>query len=411
MRLRWATEADAAALAILHASAARTGYRHIFPTTSEPPSVEQLQTDWSTLLSGNDARAVLAEDGADVVGSAAVGPFANDPAGLFLQKLHVLPQRWGDGLGGVLHDAALLVAAEMGAEAINLWVLEANSRARGMYERRGWQLASGTFMVLPPDIVDVRYQRRLHDVGPSHDEPDSHESVSTWRQPMPPSASQQRAEVIGAVADQICDLGPWRLRVAIDGYTASGKTSFGHELAAAIRQRGRPTMRACLDDFKKPWRDAIEKGYDRITGEGYYRNAPDFCSAQECLLEPAGPFGSGGVALCGHDPLTGVDHRGVVVQAAPNAVLIVDSVFAFRPEYNAAWDLRIWLDVDPARSLKRGIARDAALEGRAEAERLHRDRYHASEEIYIAEVDPVAIADLVIDNNDVAHPVLVDRRG
>jgi uridine kinase len=67
--------------------------------------------------------------------------------------------------------------------------------------------------------------------------------------------------------------------VIVDGLTASGKTSFGHELAASIRSLDRSTLRASLDDFKKPWSDARAKGYDRLSGEGYYRNAPDFESA------------------------------------------------------------------------------------------------------------------------------------
>ncbi len=199
------------------------------------------------------------------------------------------------------------------------------------------------------------------------------------------------------------------MRVAIDGRTAAGKTSFGHELAAAIRELGRPTLRACFDDFKKPWADALAEGYDRTTGEGYYRNAPDIESARRLLLDPAAPDGSGVVALCAHDPLTGVDHSDTVVHAPDDAVLIVDSVFAFRVEYDDAWDLRIWLEVSPELALERGIGRDGSLEGRDDAERLHRDRYAASEAIYMAEVDPVSRADIVIDNSDFAAPALVRR--
>ncbi len=238
------------------------------------------------------------------------------------------------------------------------------------------------------------------------------ESVSTWRQVMPEPASPARTALIDEVAARICAIGPGRLRIAVDGFTAAGKTSFGHELAAAVRRLGRPTMRASFDDFKKPWRDAIERGYDRTSGEGYYRNAPDFQSARTLLLEPAGPDGSGRVALCGHDPLTGVDHRATTVEAPPDTVLIVDSVFAFRPEYDEFWDLRIWLDIAPELSLARGIERDTEMEGgRSEAERLHRDRYHAAEQLYVAEVDPIARADLVIDNADWAAPMVVHRRG
>lgn len=236
---------------------------------------------------------------------------------------------------------------------------------------------------------------------------ESYESVSTWRQDTPSSTSPARSELIDDLAVRLLDIGPERLRVSVDGYTASGKTSFAHELAAAIRAQGRPTLRASFDDFKKPWSDAREKGYDRISGEGYYRNAPDFESARNLLLEPAGPLGSGTVSLCGHDPLTGTDHRHVTVDAPHDAVLIVDSVFAMRPEYDEYWDFRIWLDVPTELSLERGIDRDAESEGRAEAELLHRDRYHESERIYISEVDPVSKADAIIDNADFASPSLL----
>jgi len=223
------------------------------------------------------------------------------------------------------------------------------------------------------------------------------ESVSTWRQPVPAPVSAERTRLIGDVA----------ARVAVDGRTCAGKTSFGHELAAALRGLGRPTMRASLDDFKNPWREARELGYDRLTGEGYYRNAYDFGSARDLLLGPAGPDGSGAVVLCGHDPLTGEDHRDEVISAPPDAVLIIDSVFAFRPEYNEFWEYRIWLEVDAGLALQRGIARDAAREGTEDARRVHRDRYGGAEAIYLAEVGPLRLADLVIDNRDFARPRII----
>jgi uridine kinase len=126
-----------------------------------------------------------------------------------------------------------------------------------------------------------------------HGTPDAQDfwSVSTWQQPEPQPLSPTRTRLIEDVADRICRLSPGRLRVAIDGYTAAGKTSFGHELASAIRRRGRPTLRASLDDFKNPWREARELGYDRVSGEGYYRNAPDRYHAAELIyLAEAGPL-------------------------------------------------------------------------------------------------------------------------
>jgi len=120
------------------------------------------------------------------------------------------------------------------------------------------------------------------------------------------------------------------------------------------------------------------------------------------LLEPAGPSGSGQVVLCAHDPLTGIDHRDVIVRARPDAVLLVDTIFAFRPEWDHLWDYRIWLEVTAARSLVRGVARDSSRDGAGEATLVHLDRYAVAEAIYIAEVDPVSRADVVVDNHNLA---------
>jgi hypothetical protein len=49
-------------------------------------------------------------------------------------------------------------------------------------------------------------------------------------------------------------------------------------------------------------------------------------------------------------------------------------------------------------ALRRGIARDSAAEGAEEAIRVHRDRYGVAAGIYLAEVNPRALADIVIDN-------------
>ena len=62
-----------------------------------------------------------------------------------------------------------------------------------------------------------------------------------------------------------------------------------------------------------------EHGYDRVSGEGYYRHAYDVSAARDLLL-PAGPGGSGEVVLCAHDPPTGEDHRDNRVSVSPDAI-------------------------------------------------------------------------------------------
>jgi uridine kinase len=234
-----------------------------------------------------------------------------------------------------------------------------------------------------------------------------HRSVSTWQQPLPPPAKPERSAVLEEVTARILASGAGRLRVGIDGLTGAGKTSLGHELAERICRSGRPVLRGSLDDFKKPWRD--RHLYDRESGEGYYRNAFDYDVVTKLLLEPAGAGGSGDCVLCSIDPLTQVDHSAIITPAASDAVLIVDGVFAFRPEINQHWEFRIWLDVDPQVALRRGVGRDEDWAG-LEAEALHRDRYHVSEQLYLAEVDPVSLVDVVIDNSHFDRPRIVLER-
>ncbi|MFG1947103.1 uridine kinase [Nonomuraea sp. NPDC048826] len=236
--------------------------------------------------------------------------------------------------------------------------------------------------------------------------PPIHHSVSTWRQPCPGPASPERAALVGEIARQVLSRGDGRLLVGVDGRTASGKTSFGHELAASIAAAGRPVLRATLDDFKRPWKD--RHLYDRESGEGYYRNAYDYEAAERLLLGPCRSPAATACALCSIDPLTQVDHAAVTTPLTPDSVLIVDGVFAFRPEIDAFWDYRIRLHVDEELSVARGAARDQDWAG-SDAEAVHRDRYLVAERVYLREADPRARVDVVVDNTDFASPYLVTR--
>ncbi|MDQ1379820.1 MAG: uridine kinase, partial [Actinomycetota bacterium] len=176
--------------------------------------------------------------------------------------------------------------------------------------------------------------------------------------------------------------------------------------AHRLARRGRPVLRASLDDFKRPWTE--RHLYDRVSGEGYYRNAFDYDAARKLLLDPSEPMAEGIVSLCSIDPITQLDHSAVKTVMPANGVLVVDGVFAFRPEINAYWDLRVWADIDTELSVRRGIERDAEVLGGAdEAEMLHRDRYLASELLYMSEVDPRSFVEVIVDNTDFDRPQIV----
>ncbi|MFE4588249.1 nucleoside/nucleotide kinase family protein [Streptomyces laurentii] len=236
---------------------------------------------------------------------------------------------------------------------------------------------------------------------------DIRHSDSSWRQPCPPALSAERGALVEETARRVLARGAGRLLVGIDGFTAAGKTSLGHELAGRIAAVGRPVLRATLDDFKNPWKD--RHLYDRESGEGYYRNAYDYEAVRRLLLEPCRSPAATSCVLCAIDPLTQEDHSARTSPLTPDAVLIVDGVFAFRPGIDAYWDFRIWLDVAEELSVRRGAERDQDWAGSG-AEAIHRDRYLAAERVYLREADPLPRMDLVIDNTEFAHPRVVAER-
>jgi uridine kinase len=228
-------------------------------------------------------------------------------------------------------------------------------------------------------------------------------SRSTWQQPVPARRSASRSALVDDVAARVVGA-PGRRVVVVDGPTGAGKTSFAHEVGEAVERRGRPVLRASLDDFKRPW--AERHRYDRESGEGYYRNAFDLGRVRTELV--AAFRTTDAVALCGIDPITQVDHGSQRDPVGPEDVLLVDGVFALRPELVDLWDLSVRLVVPPELALTRGIGRDTDREGTDAARRVHATRYAPAERCYVRQADPDHRADLLVDNADLDRPLVLD---
>ncbi|MCU1472251.1 MAG: uridine kinase [Amnibacterium sp.] len=192
------------------------------------------------------------------------------------------------------------------------------------------------------------------------------------------------------------------LRVGIDGPSGVGKTTFAAELADAVRAAGRPVQRIDSDGFHHV--RAIRYRQGRASARGYYEDAYDFDSLRELVLVPLGPGGSRRVATKVHDLASdAVEHRWTVV--APDAVVIFDATFLQRGGLRDAWDEVVYLDATERTAQQRGVERDAAALGGADAARsAYASRYTAAYRIYLTEERPAERASIVIDHTDPAAP-------
>ena len=217
--------------------------------------------------------------------------------------------------------------------------------------------------------------------------------------------SQAPASLLARLAATIAELHPDRIvRVAIDGVDGSGKTTLADALAPVVAARGRPTIRASVDDFHHP--RAVRYARGRYSPDGHYLDSYDYAAFRELLLNPLSPDGSGRyVAKCfdlDNDRPFDSHWR----QAPPTVALIVDGIFLHRPELRPSWDLSIFLqvnfDVSVPRGAQRGPARDSP-----DPEAPLNQRYVGGQKLYFEQCGPQQQADIVIDYNNLREPKIL----
>lgn len=140
MLIRPATVADARRIAEIHTDAWRSVYRGIIPDEV----LAELNTDarsvaWEEHLREHRELTILADDHCRVVGWATYGP-CRDPDGQGdgeVYGIYLDPAVCRRGIGRQLWTVASTELAGSGFRRIAVWVLTANSAARGFYEALG----------------------------------------------------------------------------------------------------------------------------------------------------------------------------------------------------------------------------------------------------------------------------------
>jgi uridine kinase len=184
--------------------------------------------------------------------------------------------------------------------------------------------------------------------------------------------------------------------VAVDGADGSGKTTFADDLALALP--GRPVVRASVDDFHFSREHRYAEGR---TGETVWRRSFDYSTLRRELLDPWLTGAGASYRSRWHD-LVSDDLFDCPRRAVPeDGVLVVDCLFAQRPELDGVWDLVVYLDCPDDVRVARMVARD----GRPSAAN-HPDqrRYLDAQRIYRELCRPLERADVVVDNTDPQTP-------
>jgi len=211
-----------------------------------------------------------------------------------------------------------------------------------------------------------------------------------------------RTAVLDTVADAIDALPAHEARrVAVDGVDGAGKTHFADELATLLRDRGTAVVRASVDGFHQPRAERYRRG--PRSPEGFYLDTFDYPALRRLLLDPFGPGGSRTYVSAIYDWQTERPVDLLPATAAPDAVLVVDGIFIHRDELRGYWDYSVWLDVPFDVSIPRGAARGY---GDPDPAAPSNHRYVEGQRRYFATCAPWSRASVVIDNTDLANPVI-----
>ena len=182
------------------------------------------------------------------------------------------------------------------------------------------------------------------------------------------------------------------VRVAVDGPDTAGKTTLADELALAL-SGVRPTIRASVDDYIRPLEPTVPAA-------GYFDDNFDLPALITGLLIPLGPDGDRNYRAA--DGTTDI--------SPPNAVLLVDGVFLLQSALLPYWDIGIYLHINEAEMLRRGVLRDHTDYGSLDAVRQQFEtQYIPGWRTYQTQHNPSAAATVTIDHQDPTHPKIQHR--
>lgn len=218
-----------------------------------------------------------------------------------------------------------------------------------------------------------------------------------------------RQQLLFQLTNEIISI-PNRVKVAVDGPDAAGKTTLAGELERAVNSVcSRQVIRASIDGFHYP-NEVRYRRFGPSSPLGYYQDSFDLASLRSCLLDPLNPNGDGRVqtAIFNYRKNTPISGGQNTIQASADAILIFDGVFLMQPGLSDAWNYFIFIQVNFATILARAQIRDQGLFGNDQAVRnRYLNRYLPAQQLYLSRYRPDLHANTVVINDNPAQPGLI----
>ena len=180
-------------------------------------------------------------------------------------------------------------------------------------------------------------------------------------------------------------------RVLVDGAPPSDPPGWAQALVEPLQVRGRPVLRASAEDFLRPASLRLERG--RTDPDAYYSDRLDLAALRRELLAPLGPGGSGRVLPRWWDVTADRSARAGYLTPPEGAVLLLDGTLLLGLGLPAELTMHLHLS---ERALQRATPPEKAWTLPA---------YRR----YLQEVDPEAVAEVVLRVDHPDRPALLAR--
>ncbi|MCL2672125.1 MAG: hypothetical protein FWF10_08830 [Clostridiales bacterium] len=184
--------------------------------------------------------------------------------------------------------------------------------------------------------------------------------------------------------------------IGINGVDTSGKTEFARSFSGYLSARGIENQVVHIDDFHNP----------RAMRKNYYEDAFDLQTVAQKVLQP---FRNNGELDASHlcldlDSDTYKNPRRY--QLSKRGILIVEGTLLFRAPLRDYFVLKVFLKIEFDEMLRRAELRDVPKYG-AKILESYCSRYIPAQKRYFADCNPETQNDILIDNSDWEHPILL----